>query len=47
MKIAIIGAGKLGRKVCEALAGGNYSIILVDKDEAKLDKVSQDRKSVV
>lgn len=41
MKIAIIGAGKLGRKVCEALAGGNYSIILVDKDEAKLDKVSQ------
>lgn len=41
MKIAIVGAGKLGVKVCEALAGGDYSITLVDRDEAKLDRLSQ------
>ena len=31
MKIAIVGAGKLGMKVTNALAGGNHSITIIDK----------------
>ena len=32
MKIAIVGAGKLGMKVTNALAGGNHSITIIDKN---------------
>ena len=41
MNIAIIGAGKLGLKIAEALLGGDYSITVVDKDEETLQKLSQ------
>ena len=33
MNIAIVGAGKLGRKVATALLGGNYEITMIDKNE--------------
>lgn len=41
MNVAIIGAGKLGYKVAEALIGGDYSITIIDKDDAVLQKLSQ------
>lgn len=41
MNICIIGVGKLGIRVCEALLGGNYSITLVDINAALLDRLSQ------
>ena len=41
MNIAIIGGGKLGIKVCEALVGGDYSITIVDTNDALLDRLSQ------
>ena len=41
MNIAIIGGGKLGIKVCEALVGGDYSITTVDTNDALLDRLSQ------
>ena len=41
MNIAIIGVGKLGVKVCEALLGGDYEITLVDTNSALLEKLSQ------
>ena len=41
MKIAIIGVGKLGVKLCEALMGGDYEITLVDTNAGLLDKLSQ------
>ena len=34
MKIAVVGAGKLGMKVVNALVGGNHSITVIDKNEA-------------
>ena len=40
MNIAIVGAGKLGRKVATALLGGNYEITMIDKNEEKLQKVA-------
>lgn len=40
MKIAIMGAGKLGLKIAEALLSGDNSITLIDKDDALLQKVS-------
>ena len=40
MKIAIVGAGKLGVKVCEALLGGDHEITLIDKNEALLDRLA-------
>lgn len=40
MKIAIIGAGKLGMKVTEALLGGDHSVTVIDKDEEVLAKLS-------
>jgi K+ transport systems, NAD-binding component len=40
MKVAIVGAGKLGIKITEALLGGDYSITIIDKDEALLQKLS-------
>ncbi len=41
MKIAIVGAGKLGLKITGALVGGNHSITVIDKSEDILSKVSQ------
>jgi len=41
MKIAIVGAGKLGIKVAEALLGGDHSITIIDKNENTLNKISQ------
>ena len=40
MKIAIVGAGKLGTKVTEALLGGAHSVTVVDNDEEVLAKLS-------
>lgn len=41
MNIAIVGVGKLGVKVCEALAEGDYAITLVDMNANLLDRLSQ------
>lgn len=41
MKVAIVGAGKLGLKVTTALLGGDHSVTLIDKNEAVLSKLSQ------
>ena len=41
MKIAIVGAGKLGIKVANALLGGDHSITIIDKNEDVLNKISQ------
>ena len=40
MKVAIVGAGKLGIKITEALLGGDYSITIIDKNEALLQKLN-------
>ena len=40
MKIAIAGAGKLGLRITEILKGGDHSIILIDKDEKLIEKLS-------
>lgn len=40
MKIAIVGAGKLGIKVTEALLGGDHSVTILDQDEDVLQKLS-------
>lgn len=40
MKIAVVGAGKLGTKVVEALLGGDHSVTVIDKDEDVLEKLS-------
>ncbi len=40
MKVAIIGAGKLGLKVARALMDGDNSVTLVDTNEEKLQKAS-------
>lgn len=41
MKIAILGAGKLGINVMETLLDGDYDISVVDTDEEKLNRLSQ------
>lgn len=41
MNVVIVGAGKLGLRVAEALIGGDYSITIVDKDTNKLNKLNQ------
>lgn len=41
MDIAIVGVGKLGVKVCEALSEGNHSITLMDMNSDLLDRLSQ------
>lgn len=41
MKVAIIGAGKLGIKVTTALLGGDHEITVIDTSEEKLNKLSQ------
>ncbi len=40
MKIAIVGAGKLGLKVTEALLGGDQAVTIIDQDEEILKKLS-------
>ena len=41
MKIAIVGAGKLGMKVTNALVGGDHSITIIDKNEAVISRIAQ------
>lgn len=41
MKIAILGAGKLGIRVTEAMVNGNHDIIMVDTNEEKLADLEQ------
>ena len=41
MKIAVVGAGKLGNKVISALSGSNHSITVIDDRSEVLNKVSQ------
>lgn len=41
MKIAIVGAGKLGIKVATALLGGEHSITIIDKNPDVINKISQ------
>ena len=41
MKVAIVGAGKLGYRVAAALLGGDYAITIIDKNENVLSKLSQ------
>ncbi len=38
MKIAIVGAGKLGMKVTQALLGGDHSVTVIDKNEKVLQR---------
>ena len=42
MKVAIIGAGKLGIKVATALLGGDHAITVIDVNEEKLNKTRND-----
>lgn len=41
MKIAILGAGKMGLRIIEALIAGDYDIAVVDTNESKLNQISQ------
>lgn len=41
MKIAILGAGKFGRTIIEALIDGDYEITVIDMQEERLDSVSE------
>lgn len=41
MKVAILGAGKLGIRIIEALLDGDYEITIVDTNEDKLNTLSQ------
>ncbi len=41
MKIAIVGAGKLGLKVTNALIGGDHAITIIDTNETVLNKIGQ------
>ena len=39
--VVIVGAGKLGFRVAEALIGGDYEVTIIDKNEHVLNKLSQ------
>ncbi len=41
MKVAIVGAGKLGVKVASTLLGGDHDITVIDEQESILNKISQ------
>lgn len=41
MKIIILGAGKLGIRLVEALMDGDYDVTLVDTNDEKLDRLAQ------
>ena len=36
MKVVIVGAGKLGMKVVEALLGGDHAVTIIDTNETWL-----------
>ena len=40
MKVAIVGAGKLGRKIAEALLGGDNEVTLIDINAKLIDTIS-------
>ena len=40
MKVAIVGAGKLGMAVTNTLLGGDHAVTIIDTDESLLQKVS-------
>lgn len=40
MKVVIVGAGKLGIKVVEALLGGDHAVTIIDTNESWLQKVN-------
>lgn len=40
MKIAVVGAGKLGQTVTTALLGGDYDVTLIDTNESLLQKIA-------
>ena len=40
MKIAIVGAGKLGLRITESLISGDHSVTLIDKDEEVVRRLS-------
>lgn len=40
MKVAVVGAGKLGMTITEALLGGGNEVTLIDKDENLMQKTS-------
>jgi trk system potassium uptake protein TrkA len=40
MKIAIVGAGKLGIRLAETLLGGNHSITIIDKNEELMQRLN-------
>ena len=39
MKIAVVGAGKLGMRVTNALLGGDHAVTVIDKNEQTLQKL--------
>lgn len=39
MKVAIVGAGKLGLKLATALIGGDHDVTLIDKNQVALQKI--------
>ena len=41
MDVAIVGCGKLGSKVAEALADGDYAVTLIDKNDDALEHLAQ------
>jgi trk system potassium uptake protein TrkA len=41
MKVAIVGAGKLGIKVARSLLGGDHDITVIDKNEDVINRISQ------
>ena len=41
MNVVIIGAGKLGLRVANALISGDYAITIVDTNAEKLSRISQ------
>ena len=40
MKVVIVGAGKLGMKVADALLGGDHAVTIIDTDDQLLQKIS-------
>lgn len=40
MKVVIVGAGKLGIKVADALLGGDHAVTMIDTDEQVLSKIT-------